>query len=400
MNFGPLSAEGGERRLNVLITRARERCEVFSSMRSQDVDLARARGAGPKALKLFLHFAQLGVLDVAEPSERDYGSPFEEQVGRALERHGLNVVPQVGIAGFFVDLAIVDPENPGDYLLGIECDGASYHSARSARDRDRLREAVLRDRGWLLHRIWSTDWFHQPDVELRKALAAIEQARAMRSSSDHHSSEDVLDDAEESRDNTETDHIPPARAVHLSTPRSRARRYKQADVRAPAGLDFHQASLAKLAEIASEIVEAEGPVHGDEVARRLAAAFGLKRAGGKIQEKSKRALDNLMRRDVIARDGKFFHRSGQRTFPPRSREHVSSPTLRRPERLPPVEIRAAIAQVVSDHLGVSYDDAAIQVARMLGFKRTGGELRVVIRKQIKTMVGKDELRSEGGKLYK
>ena len=84
---------------------------------------------------------------------------------------------QVGTTGFIIDLAIVDPVKPGRYLLGIECDGATYHSSRSARDRDRLRETVLKDRGWKIHRVWSTDWFHRPGEQLQKIVAAIEQAR-------------------------------------------------------------------------------------------------------------------------------------------------------------------------------------------------------------------------------
>src|SRR5690606_4787667 len=117
-------------------------------------------------------------LDVAQPTGRDPDSPFEEEVARALRQYGFEVDHQVGIAGFRVDLAIRDPERPGRYLLGIECDGATYHSSRSARDRDRLRQQVLEDRGWVIHRIWSMDWYHRPEGELRKVIEAVERARS------------------------------------------------------------------------------------------------------------------------------------------------------------------------------------------------------------------------------
>ena len=162
MNFGPLSSQGGERRLNVLISRARERCEVFSSITADDIDLQRAKSRGAAAFKTFLRYAATGVLDSQAPTGGDYDSDFERQVAVALEGLGHEVHRQVGTAGFIIDLAVVDPSKPGRYLLGIECDGATYHSSRSARDRDRLREAVLRDRGWKIHRVWSTDWFHRP----------------------------------------------------------------------------------------------------------------------------------------------------------------------------------------------------------------------------------------------
>ena len=178
MNFGPLSIEGGERRLNVLISRARERCEVFSSITADDIDLQGARSRGASASRRSSASRPTGILDDPRPHRRRRDdSDFERQVADALEDLGHEVHRQVGTSGFIIDLAVVDPVCPGRYLLGIECDGATYHSARSARDRDRLRESVLRDRGWRIHRIWSTDWFHRPDEQLRKLVEAIDEAR-------------------------------------------------------------------------------------------------------------------------------------------------------------------------------------------------------------------------------
>ncbi|WP_460503758.1 AAA domain-containing protein, partial [Hymenobacter agri] len=139
MSFGPLNGDGGERRLNVLITRARQRCEVFTSLSADDLDLSRTAARGVAALKTFLEYAQTGRLAQAEDTGRSPESPFEEAVLRALTARGYQLRPQVGSQGFYIDLAVVDPEQPGRYVLGIECDGAMYHSARSARDRDRLR---------------------------------------------------------------------------------------------------------------------------------------------------------------------------------------------------------------------------------------------------------------------
>lgn len=188
MGFGPLSMDGGERRLNVLITRARQQCEVFSSITADDIDLTRAKGHGPRALKTFLSYAKTGILDVATLTGRGYDSPFEEAVARAISDHGYQVHAQVGVAGFFVDLAVIDPEKSGRYLVGIECDGASYHRSRSARDRDRLRQNVLEDHGWIIHRIWSTDWFYRPEEQLRKVLAAIDLAKVKTTEQDREAS--------------------------------------------------------------------------------------------------------------------------------------------------------------------------------------------------------------------
>ena len=176
MGFGPLSIEGGERRLNVLITR-RDSCSVFSSIHGDDIDPARAHGRGARALKTFLTYAETGLLDTAVITGRDFDSEFERQVARAVEANVCRVEPQVGVAGFRIDLAVVDPEMQGRYLLGIECDGASYHDSRSARDRDRLAGPSWRIVAGFSTGYWSTDWFRRPEEELRKVLAAVERAK-------------------------------------------------------------------------------------------------------------------------------------------------------------------------------------------------------------------------------
>lgn len=176
MSFGPVSVEGGERRLNVLFTRARYRCEVFVSFDSGDIDLKRTTQRGPAVLKRFLNFAEGGKLDLPKAGTGEHDSPFEEAIAKVIKDFGYDFDAQVGAAQFRIDLAVIDPRQPGKYIIGIECDGATYHSARWARDRDRLREQVLRELGWNIHRIWSTDWFRRPDIEKKKLRLAIQEA--------------------------------------------------------------------------------------------------------------------------------------------------------------------------------------------------------------------------------
>jgi very-short-patch-repair endonuclease len=180
LNFGPLNREGGWRRLNVAITRARREILVFSTLRPDQIDLARTKAKGARDLKLFLEFAERGPEAFARErsidADAEFDSPFEVEVARALEEAGHIVRRQVGCSGYRIDLAVVDPDAPGSYLLGIECDGASYHSAPSARDRDRLRQDVLEGLGWRMHRIWSRDWWEDRRRETREVLAALDEA--------------------------------------------------------------------------------------------------------------------------------------------------------------------------------------------------------------------------------
>ncbi len=185
--FGPIAGPTGWRRLNVLVTRARLRVEVFTSMRSGDIRGGPESSRGVRALRDYLYYAENGRhKDHGTITGREPDSPFEVAVGRAIQSLGYEVEYQVGVAGFFVDIGVYHPDRPGEFLLGVECDGATYHSSLSARDRDRLRQEVLENLGWRIHRIWSTDWFLNRDTEverLGKKLQKAVQAAELKSRS-------------------------------------------------------------------------------------------------------------------------------------------------------------------------------------------------------------------------
>ena len=173
MNFGPLNKSGGERRLNVAITRATSEVLVFSSFDSSMIDLSRTSALAVEHLKHYLEFAEKGPIALAEQSTAAYGvdqfdSDFEQAVAWALRDKGWKVQTQVGVSKFRVDLGVIHPDHPGSYLAGIECDGATYHSSPSARDRDRVRHLILENLGWRLVRLWSTDYFQDPEEAIAK----------------------------------------------------------------------------------------------------------------------------------------------------------------------------------------------------------------------------------------
>jgi very-short-patch-repair endonuclease len=176
MNFGPLNKDGGWRRLNVAITRSRREMLVFTSFEPSMIDLNRTNARAVRDLKHFIEFAQRGPKALAEAiqgSVGGYDSPFEEAVAQGLRRLGWQVVPQIGVSRFRIDLGIVHPDRPGDYLAGVECDGATYHSAATARDRDKVRGAILTGLGWNLLRLWSTDWWVDKEGALQKLHVAL-----------------------------------------------------------------------------------------------------------------------------------------------------------------------------------------------------------------------------------
>ena len=158
-NFGPVNREGGERRLNVLISRARLRCEVFTNLHANDIRIEEDRRGGLRAFRDFLAYAESGEVANWPSVDTERVAPFQKEVADRLRAAGHDCHETMDASGFFVDIAVAHPGQSSRYVLGIECDGDSYHNSQAARDRDRLKEQVLGSLGWRLHRIWSTDWF-------------------------------------------------------------------------------------------------------------------------------------------------------------------------------------------------------------------------------------------------
>lgn len=178
-NFGPISRQGGWRRLNVLFTRARKSIAIYTSLRPEDIVMDGTTPEGTKALRNYLEYARTGLLTVTEDTGREPDSDFEISVIDVLRARGYEVTPQLGVAGYRIDIAVKHPDAPGSYLAAIECDGASYHSALSVRDRDRIRQEILEALGWRgrIWRIWSTDWFRTPRQEIEKLISFLDDTR-------------------------------------------------------------------------------------------------------------------------------------------------------------------------------------------------------------------------------
>ncbi|MES2207438.1 MAG: DUF4011 domain-containing protein [Pseudomonadota bacterium] len=181
-NFGPISRENGWRRLNVLFTRAKKRLSIFSSMLPEDIAVDEKTPRGTKALRDYLDFARRGILVETDFNEREPDSDFEVSVANVLTAQGYAVKFQLGVAHFFIDLVVRNPDQPGEFLAAIECDGATYHRSASARDRDRIRQEILESLGWRgrIWRIWSADWFYNPQREIERLLSFLNERRQLR----------------------------------------------------------------------------------------------------------------------------------------------------------------------------------------------------------------------------
>jgi very-short-patch-repair endonuclease/DNA polymerase III delta prime subunit len=356
--FGPLNKDGGHRRLNVLITRAKMVMRVFCNFKGDELELDATAKHGVRALKNFLKFAETRELEVAQETGRGVDSPFEAEVLSALKSLGYNVEPQVGTAGYFIDMAVRHPKLPGRYLLAIECDGAAYHSSRSARDRDRLRQGVLEGLGWTFHRIWSTDWFRNRQQEIQRVVAAIEAAQqAADQEQPLQTSMPIAVAHVIARDDSD---VPTAPSFAVP--------YLKAQLSPVSNFQMHQVSADALSLMIEKVVSVEGPVHVAEVTRRLMEAFGIVRAGARITASVQAAVSEGKRRRSVDVRGDFLYVPGKFDFAVRDRSPLLS-TERNIEWVAPEEIDAALLETLRLGFSLSRQDAAVAAIEMLGFGR-------------------------------
>ena len=389
-NFGPVSSDGGERRLNVLFTRAKRQCRIFASIRHSDIRLDVTKHAGPRVLKRFLKYAETGEMDIPVLTGAPMDSPFEEDVAHELQLHGHRVEPQVGSSGFKIDLAVRDPDDEARFLLAVECDGARYHSSSWARERDRLRQIVLEQKGWTFHRIWSTDWFYNREVELSKLLDAIDRARSSRL---HERAVPTV------RPKTTVE-----RAERAPEPERELVPYREASFAIPekAWFELHEADPRTLLRCVAQVVEGEGPIHVTEVSRRISRLWGYSRHGKRIQE----AVEEAVSQAVQAGRVRYVHGCGtqflERLDSPdpavvRDRSEASS-SLKSKEMLPPPEIESAIRQVIESSIAISAGDCAVEASRLFGFKSTSADMKKHFEGQARNMVSKGALILVDGRL--
>ena len=387
-NFGPLNQDGGQRRLNVLISRSRERCVVFSNFRASDLQLDTGAPVGLRALKRFLDYAENRTLYTSSEGGEDTDSPFEDAVYSFLTNNGYEVRKQVGCARFRIDLAVVDPLNPGRYLVAIECDGAKYHSSPVARDRDRLREQILRKLGWQIHRIWSTDWYRSRRDTENRLLQVIRNLKEGT-----HSSRDS------EADRTAEDNV--QRPADEEGPVSQAaiERDLPEGIKVPLyGVcqklpfknrgDLHLQPVEQLAFNVIHITEEEGPIHAHEVIHRMRSLWGLGRTGDRIVEIVKKAIRVAVKQGKIELRGKFLWMPNQRKVVVRKRTDDPKPDI---QLICEEEIQEAVRVVLKAQFSTALEDLALAASRLLGFQATRDDTCRKIQRVIEGMVQTGEL---------
>jgi very-short-patch-repair endonuclease len=365
-NFGPLNQEGGERRLNVIITRARERCVVFSNFTFRDLKVTESSVLGVKVLKLFLQYAESGVLPRFDDNRSlgDSESPFEDSVYDFLKSNNCAVEKQIGCAGFRIDMAVVDPRQPGQYLIGIECDGAQYHSSLVARDRDRLRQQVLEGLGWKIHRVWSTDWYRNNAESKQKLVEVIEKTKALplekkesKSPVKPHTIEKplaIIPDPKLVIKNSSANN----NKVQIPDYKFCSSRYSDTNL-----MEVPQKYLE---QIICDIVAIEGPIHPEELIQRIKSNTGNQRITSKIKERILFSCRSAVARGDIRRQEEFFWQPQAPASVLRRRDPEQGVVI---DWICDQEISEAIEYVLHQQYATSKDDLITSTLKLLGLQR-------------------------------
>lgn len=377
MNFGPLNNSGGERRLNVAVTRARDQITVLSSIRHSDIDLTKSNSRGVKDFKHYLEYAEVGESALRkETSSTDvdhFDSGFEEAVCNALRDRGHDVETQVQSAGYSIDLGLKHPDQPGKYVLGIECDGAAYHSSKTARDRDRTRQAVLEDLGWEIHRIWSPDWTTNQDGQLDAIDEKVEKLLEFDDTSGR-ADGGVAEPAQ--TESIESIVPEPMSSSELGGYQDEITDYEGPDTVSSHWGEFNEVNGRRVCNDLTKVVERYGPIEKEDAYRTVAAGWDVSRLGKNVRRRLERAYNHEQRNGNLLLKSGFLWPTGEDTIFIRTNTDDES---RKIDRIPPQEIAKAAYIILDEGGSMTRPDLVLETARLFGYSRTG--------KRIKEQVG-------------
>lgn len=384
-NFGPLSRVGGERRLNVAVTRAKSNVQIVSSMHYTDIDLTRAQSEGAKLLREYLDFAENGNIAleraIALGKYEQYDSDFEMEVCNFLRSKGYSVDTQIGCSGFRIDLGLKRP-NSSDYVLAIECDGATYHSSKNARDRDRLRQQILENMGWKFYRIWSTDWFRNNRVEKERLIEAVENALKSYAKEPDYMEQVPSRTAKKSFEK------------EIVQPKSIFSEYKEADIIRlkttirPNPTDSFRFRY-KYPLFLYEIVKVESPISEEWILKRTIDVFGQEKVTHVIKEKFNDLMAECEDYNIIRKNGYLYNKLN-----PEVKFRSVGTSGREIKYIAPEELAAGMMQILQNNLSMDKDSLYHILAGFCGVNKVGKSIEGYFDQALNTLTKEIEIEGD------
>jgi very-short-patch-repair endonuclease len=364
-HFGPLSNSGGERRLNVAITRARRQLRVFSTLTHEQIDVGRTHAVGAAHLRAFLKFAaERGRATPDASTAVRFRSALERELHDVLTREGYLVDTQVGCGSYVLDLAVRHPAQSGVYALGIETDGPMYHLAKTARDRDRLRLQVLADLGWSVHRVWTMEWHHRRSREVERLLQAAREACATETPTATRVSREVTPRVPSQG----AEGVPPPLPIRPSERRAAAAGspYRRARLDPITTADLYENHAAlHIRTILKKLIEVEAPIHRAVAAKRIVECWGMTKLTQKAESRVRDVADDMSRGEALAVVGDYYWRQSEEVAAYRDfRTSGDGPDAREAHQIAPEELANAFAHVLEQVGSMDVEGLIREAARL------------------------------------
>ena len=405
LNFGPLNRDGGWRRLNVAITRARYQMIVYSTLRSHQIDITRSASTGVADIKAFLEYAEKGrsMLSLRKIITDVNDHAFENILAQNIRKNGYEVHTNVGCSGYKIDIAIVNKEKPSQYILGILCDGNNYKSAKTAKDREIIQQEVLSSLGWTLHKIWSADWWENAHAVMKDTLQAIADAEANKDIKVDFVSPPVINNIMFAADNSNLKNRSTAEIFIPAEPNLIDNEYIICELQimlTTSSEDFlQQYNKQKIKDQINLILETEAPIMRNLLTRRVLAAWGITKMGTRIYTH----FDLLINECNITKTGNdpdavYWNSAGDAENYNGFRVSTSSGVKRDAEDLPAEEIANGVKHILGNQISLPMADLIRETAKVFGFARSGTNVEIAIKKGIALAIEKNIVLVKDGRV--
>ena len=390
MNFGPLNNAGGERRLNVAVSRARYEMIVYSTLKSSQIDLKRSQAKGVEGLKGFLEFAETGQLPTVDCTLHDADkSIMVKQICEKLSEQGYIANPSIGRSSFKVDIAISTPEHPEKYILGILCDGKTYYETKTTRDREIVQPAIMKMLGWRVMRVYSVDWYENKERSFKQILEKLKSCGSDKKKADEGNDAPCMETF--SADDIQKDDIlnePPKNQSQIP--------YIEAEVKVPAiDKTSYDPTASYNTKAIRQIISQEQPITENYLCKRLARLFGFGHAGANIQKAVSIATAKFYR-DQDSLGGiccLWLDQASSKNY-----KNYRSPSPRSITEIPVCEVMNAVHEVILEEFSLPKEKIPTIAARKLGFSNAGAKITETINTILDMMLQKDDIREVNGML--
>ena len=390
MNFGPLNRDGGWRRLNVAVTRSRQEMMVFSTLRPEQIDLSRTSAEGVAALKAFLEYAQSQKLpqNAASVATAQGSSGIAQSICAFLQKNGYDTATNVGHSQYRIDIGVIDPKNPGQYRLGILLDGSSYGIAKTTRDREMAQIGVLEGLGWQIARVWTMDWWDNPQREQNRLLKLLQEPVKPEQEP-----EAVLPEL-------------PERTLLAAavTPRQEENRFYTIAPISQSEITSEEFFLPKyqpgIKKKIISVIDREAPISKSLLIRRIVQSYGITRAGSRIQAHLDGILAGMNLLQTSSGGEIFLWKQDQDPDSYRSfRTPRNEEDRREPDEIPVQESAGALRQALAEQLNLSREDLLREGAKLLGYPRMGTAITALMLQGMEYALWRQEITTDSNGNY-